>query len=212
MITGEDLAKANLAWMPTLFFDKQMVLATGKVLFQAQEVAFVVAEDPYIAADAAELVEVEYESFRCWSIHTRRLIPALPFCVRIENKKTTIFFTGKLATGPRQTRHLKQQKSKPKCMHFSRVVILRRSKRVAVWPTFSPSTGTPDHLPDFPGTPCAPHALCHRRWHPGKQYPCYLTGYWRWFWEQGSHLSRICLRGGRVPHPEATGQVDRDAF
>jgi aerobic carbon-monoxide dehydrogenase large subunit len=61
VITGEDLAKANLAWMPTLFFDKQMVLATGKVLFQAQEVAFVVAEDRYIAADAAELVEVEYE-------------------------------------------------------------------------------------------------------------------------------------------------------
>jgi len=61
IITGEDLAKANLAWMPTLFFDKQMVLATGKVLFQSQEVAFVVAEDRYIAADAAELVEVEYE-------------------------------------------------------------------------------------------------------------------------------------------------------
>src|SRR5579864_4740178 len=61
VITGEDLAKANLAWMPTLFFDKQMVLATGKVLFQAQEVAFVVAEDRYTAADAAELVEVDYE-------------------------------------------------------------------------------------------------------------------------------------------------------
>ena len=61
IITGEDLAKANLAWMPTLFFDKQMVLATGKVLFQSQEVAFVVAEDRYTAADAAELVEVEYE-------------------------------------------------------------------------------------------------------------------------------------------------------
>jgi len=61
VITGEDLAKAGLAWMPTLSGDKQMVLATGKVLFQAQEVAFVVAEDRYIAADAADLVEVEYE-------------------------------------------------------------------------------------------------------------------------------------------------------
>ena len=61
IITGEDLAKANLSWMPTLSYDKQMVLATGKVLFQAQEVAFVVAEDRYAAADAAELVEVEYE-------------------------------------------------------------------------------------------------------------------------------------------------------
>ena len=35
VITGEDLSKANLAWMPTLSYDKQMVLATGKVLFQS---------------------------------------------------------------------------------------------------------------------------------------------------------------------------------
>jgi carbon-monoxide dehydrogenase large subunit len=61
IITGQDLEKAGLAWMPTLFHDKQMVLATGKVLFQSQEVAFVVAEDRYTAADAAELVEVDYE-------------------------------------------------------------------------------------------------------------------------------------------------------
>jgi aerobic carbon-monoxide dehydrogenase large subunit len=61
IVTGEDLAKAKLAWMPTLSGDQQMVLATGKVLFQAQEVAFVIAEDRYAAADAAELVEVEYE-------------------------------------------------------------------------------------------------------------------------------------------------------
>jgi carbon-monoxide dehydrogenase large subunit len=61
VITGADLEKAGLSWMPTLFHDKQMVLATGKVLFQSQEVAFVVAEDRYAAADAAELVEVDYE-------------------------------------------------------------------------------------------------------------------------------------------------------
>ncbi|HEY6329274.1 MAG TPA: aerobic carbon-monoxide dehydrogenase large subunit, partial [Blastocatellia bacterium] len=61
VITGEDLAKAGLGWMPTLFHDKQMVLAQEKVLFQAQEVAFVVAEDRYTAADAAELIEVDYE-------------------------------------------------------------------------------------------------------------------------------------------------------
>jgi carbon-monoxide dehydrogenase large subunit len=61
VITGQDLEKADLSWMPTLFHDKQMVLATGKVLFQSQEVAFVVAEDRYVAADAAELVEVDYD-------------------------------------------------------------------------------------------------------------------------------------------------------
>ena len=61
VLTAEDLKGVNLAWMPTLAGDVQMVLADGKVLFQNQEIAFVVATDRYIAADAADLVEVEYE-------------------------------------------------------------------------------------------------------------------------------------------------------
>jgi carbon-monoxide dehydrogenase large subunit len=61
VLTAEDLKPLKLHWMPTLAGDVQAVLADGKVSFQNQEVAFVVAEDRYIAADAAELVEVEYE-------------------------------------------------------------------------------------------------------------------------------------------------------
>ena len=61
VLTAETLKTVNLAWMPTLAGDVQMVLADGKVLFQNQEVAFVIAEDRYVAADAADLVEVEYE-------------------------------------------------------------------------------------------------------------------------------------------------------
>ncbi len=61
VLTAEDLAPLALHWMPTLAGDKQMVLADGKVLFQGQEVAFVVAKDRYIAADAVELIEVDYE-------------------------------------------------------------------------------------------------------------------------------------------------------
>ncbi|TFF27761.1 carbon-monoxide dehydrogenase large subunit [Jiella endophytica] len=61
VLTAEDLAPLNLHWMPTLAGDKQMVLADGKVLFQGQEVAFVVANDRYVAADAAELVVIDYE-------------------------------------------------------------------------------------------------------------------------------------------------------
>jgi carbon-monoxide dehydrogenase large subunit len=41
--------EAGLAWMPTLSNDVQAVLATDKVRFQGQEVAFVVAEDRYAA-------------------------------------------------------------------------------------------------------------------------------------------------------------------
>ncbi len=61
VLTAEELKGVNLAWMPTLAGDVQMVLADGKVLFQNQEIAFVVAEDRYAAADGVETVEVEYE-------------------------------------------------------------------------------------------------------------------------------------------------------
>ena len=92
VITGEDLAKSNLAWMPTLFFDKQMVLATGKVLFQSQEVAFVVAEDQYTAADAAELVEVEYEELPVLVDPHKALDPGSPILREDREEKTNHIF------------------------------------------------------------------------------------------------------------------------
>ena len=61
VLTGEMMATRNLAWMPTLSYDTQAVLATDKVRFQGQEVAFVVAEDKYAARDALELIDVEYD-------------------------------------------------------------------------------------------------------------------------------------------------------
>src|SRR6266702_3787818 len=61
VITGRDLDAHGLAWMPTLSADTQAVLALEKVVFQGQEVAAVVAEDPYVAADALELIDVDYE-------------------------------------------------------------------------------------------------------------------------------------------------------
>ncbi len=61
VVTGEMLAEKGLAWMPTLSNDVQAVLATDKVRFQGQEVAFVVAEDRYAARDALELIDVEYD-------------------------------------------------------------------------------------------------------------------------------------------------------
>jgi carbon-monoxide dehydrogenase large subunit len=61
VLTAEDLKPLKLHYMPTLAGDVQAVLADDKVLFQGQEVAFVVADDRYIAADAVDLVQVEYE-------------------------------------------------------------------------------------------------------------------------------------------------------
>ena len=61
VITGADLEGLGLAWMPTLSADTQAVLATDKVRFQGQEVAFVIADDHYSARDALELIDVEYD-------------------------------------------------------------------------------------------------------------------------------------------------------
>jgi aerobic carbon-monoxide dehydrogenase large subunit len=78
VITGETLAGLNLAWMPTLSHDVQAVLATDKVRFQGQEVAFVVAEDRYSARDALELINVEYEALTPVVDAQRALAPDAP--------------------------------------------------------------------------------------------------------------------------------------
>jgi carbon-monoxide dehydrogenase large subunit len=62
VMTGQDLLERGLAWVPTLAHDVQAVLATDKVRFQGQEVAFVVATDRYAARDALELIDVVYET------------------------------------------------------------------------------------------------------------------------------------------------------
>ncbi|MGE5134680.1 MAG: aerobic carbon-monoxide dehydrogenase large subunit [Gemmatimonadota bacterium] len=78
VITGETLHARGLAWMPTLSGDVQAVLATDKVRFQGQEIAFVVAEDRYAARDALELIIVEYEPLPPVVDARRALAPDAP--------------------------------------------------------------------------------------------------------------------------------------
>jgi carbon-monoxide dehydrogenase large subunit len=77
-VTGATLAERGLAWMPTLSRDVQAVLATDKVRFQGQEVAFVVAEDRYAARDALELIDVAYEELPALVDARAALDPAAP--------------------------------------------------------------------------------------------------------------------------------------
>src|ERR1700736_4935622 len=58
VVTAKDLETLGLAWMPTISYDTQAVLAGDKVRFQGQEVAFVIATDEYSARDALPLIEV----------------------------------------------------------------------------------------------------------------------------------------------------------
>src|SRR6202035_4355626 len=78
VFTGADLDERGMAWMPTLLGDVQAVLATDKVRFQGQEVAFVVATDRYAARDALELIDVDYEPLPPLVDATTALEPGAP--------------------------------------------------------------------------------------------------------------------------------------
>jgi carbon-monoxide dehydrogenase large subunit len=78
VLTGEMMATRNLAWMPTLSYDTQAVLATDKVRFQGQEVACVVADDPYAAKDACDAIVVDYEPLPVIVNPTQAVAPDAP--------------------------------------------------------------------------------------------------------------------------------------
>jgi carbon-monoxide dehydrogenase large subunit len=88
VVTGALLAQHKLAWMPTLSGDTQAVLATDKVRFQGQEVACVIATDPYVARDAAALVEVDYDVLPAVVTPQKALEPGAPL-IRDEKEGQT---------------------------------------------------------------------------------------------------------------------------
>ncbi|HYV08811.1 MAG TPA: aerobic carbon-monoxide dehydrogenase large subunit [Thermoplasmata archaeon] len=88
VIRGKDLEAANLAWMPTLMSDKQMVLPVERVMYQAQEVAAVVADSRYAAADGVAAVEVEYEPLPVVVDPMKALEPDAPI-LRPDRKEQT---------------------------------------------------------------------------------------------------------------------------
>jgi CO/xanthine dehydrogenase Mo-binding subunit len=61
VITGEELARDTDPMSQIIEGYSQYALAVGKVRYAGEPVAFVVADDRYLAEDAAELVRVDYE-------------------------------------------------------------------------------------------------------------------------------------------------------
>jgi carbon-monoxide dehydrogenase large subunit len=88
VITGQDLAKYNLHWMPTLMSDTQMVLPTDTVMYQSQEVAAVIATSRYAAADGVEGVDVDYEPLPVVVDPFKALEPSAPV-LRTDKKGKT---------------------------------------------------------------------------------------------------------------------------
>src|SRR6478736_4098332 len=102
VITGAILESLGLAWIPSLSHDVVAVLATDKVRFQGQEVAFVVADDRYAARDALELIDVEYEALPPVIDARQALAPGAPV-IRddIEGKTDNFIFDWEAGDGAR---------------------------------------------------------------------------------------------------------------
>src|ERR687885_684655 len=78
VITAKDLETLGLAWMPTISYDTQAVLAGDKVRSQGQEVACVIAPDEYSARDALGLIDVDYDPLPAVVNARRALDPDAP--------------------------------------------------------------------------------------------------------------------------------------
>jgi carbon-monoxide dehydrogenase large subunit len=74
--------------MPTLMSDTQMVLPVEKVMYQAQEVAAVLATSRYAAADGAAAVRVEYDPLPVVVDPKKALLPGAPV-LRTDKKDKT---------------------------------------------------------------------------------------------------------------------------
>ena len=143
VITGETLEQYNLHWMPTLMSDTQMVLPTEKVMYQAQEVAAVVATDRYAAADGVEAVEVDYEPLPVVVDPFKALEPDAPVLrTDKEDKKDNHIFHWEVGTGPpRRARWPAPTSSSSRTSTF-RASTSRPSRPAAASPTSTGSWGS----------------------------------------------------------------------
>ena len=192
VITASDLETLGLAWMPTISYDTQAVLAGDKVRFQGQEVAFVIATDEYSANDALQLIDVEYEP-----------LPA----------SSTRAWADLDAADPRRQDGSARQPGQPDLGGRRRggdEPGLRRGRHGGLARHHLPSPGPAGdvrddrrlqpgdrparHLQRQPGAARPPDGLCARRRARRAHDPDQVPGHRRRLRQQGARLSRLRLR------------------
>ena len=198
--------RSKLAWMPTLSHDVQAVLATDKVRFQGQEVAFVVAEDRYSARDALELIDVEYEPLPPVIDARSALDPDAPV-IRddIEGKTDNHIFdweSGDKAALRRGVRRRRRRRRRRTCS--TPASTRRRWRRAASVADMDQVTGKLTVWSHDPGAARPPHRLRAGGRPPRAQDPDHLARHRRRLRQQGRHLPR--LRAASVVGSIVTGK------
>jgi hypothetical protein len=211
VVTGKDLDKYGLAWMPTLMSDKQMVLPIDTVKYQAQEVAAVVATSRYAAADGVAAVEVEYDPLPV-VVDPFKALEKGATKVRDDKESNHIWHweTGDKAKTDKAFKDAEVVVSEASSAHscrFHRDLRLRRE--------LGTDRGEAHDVHDDPGASCDPHRDRSRRGSSrslrGKD-PGHLPRHRRRVRRQGAGLSRLRHRHRGIGFDRKTGEVDRGPF
>ena len=219
VITAETLKTVNLAWMPTLAGDVQMVLADGKVLFQNQEVAFVVATDRYAADDGINKVVVEYEPLPVVIDPFKAMDADAP--VLREDLAGKTIGRAWAAQAPQPHLRVDRRRQGPDRRRLPQGGgddqgddLLPSHPSVAagdlpVRLLVRQDQGRADDLGHLPGPACDPHGGGADRENSGAQDPRDLARYRRRLRQQGRRLSRLYLRGGRLDRHRQAREMGR---
>ncbi len=213
VVTGELLAQHNLAWMPTLSGDTQAVLATDKVRFQGQEVACVIAETAYIAKDALELIEVEYEPLPAVTSPQEALADGAPV-IRTdkEGQEGNHVYHWEAGDKDATDRAFAEADRVDRARHLLSALPPGAARVLRLRGRRQPGDGQGDDLHDVPGAARAPDAVRDRRRPARAQDPDHQPGHRRRLREQGADLPRLCRRNRGLPAHRETGQVGRGPY
>ena len=211
VITAKDLETLGLAWMPTISYDTQAVLAGDKVRFQGQEVAFVIATDEYSARDALQLIDVDYEPLPAVVNARKALDPDAPL---IRDDKDG---PGRQPRQPdlgggrrgRDRPRLRRGRHGRDARHHLPALPPGAARDVRDDRRLQPGDRPARHLQRQPGAARAPHGVRARRRPRRAHDPHPVQRHRRRLRQQGARLSGLRVRDRRLDRRRRPGQVDR---
>ena len=211
VVTAKDLETLGLAWMPTISYDTQAVLAGDKVRFQGQEVAFVIATDEYSANDALSLIDVEYDPLPA-VVNARKALDDDAPLIRDDK-------AGQRDNLASPTWEAGDADATDKAFAeadtvVSRDIIYPRChpaplETCGIIADFNPRDRPARHLQRQPGAARPPHGLRARRRARRAHDPHQVQRHRRRLRQQGPRLPRLRVRHRRLDRGRRAGQVGR---
>ena len=219
VLTAADLKPLNLHYMPTLAGDVQAVLAEEKVLYQNQEVAFVIADDRYVAADGADLVEVEYEALPVNVDPFKAMAPDAPVLREDLKGKTdgahgkrkhhNHVFTWQMGDKDGDRRRVPQGRRHDQGADLLSARASLPARDLPVRRLVRQDQGRADGVGHVPGAARHPHRRLADLEDPRAQDPRDRARHRRRLRQQGRRLFRLHLRDRRLDRDRAAGEVGR---